>query len=66
VPPPGIKVIVSENGRKVVIYTINNSNSDSELSIGPYSPDSDYSSNSNVEELVYQELVECMDREYRG
>ena len=39
--------------------------SDSELLIGPYSPDSDYGSDSDAEELAYQELVETMDRERR-
>jgi hypothetical protein len=37
--------------------------SDSELLIRPYSPDSDYGSDSDIEELVYQELVETIDRE---
>jgi hypothetical protein len=53
VPLLGLKVIVGENGRKVIIYIVDNSNSDSKLSIGPYSPDSNYSSDSNIEELVY-------------
>jgi hypothetical protein len=53
VPPLGLKVIVGENSRKVVIYIVNNSNSNSKLLIGPYSPDSNYSSDSNIEELVY-------------
>jgi hypothetical protein len=52
VPLPGLKVIVGENGRKVVICPVDY-NSDSELLIGPYSPDSDYRLDSNVEELVY-------------
>ena len=39
--------------------------SDSKLLIRPYSPDSNYGLDSNVEELVYQELVETMDRERR-
>jgi len=39
--------------------------SDSELSIGSYSPNSDYGSDSDVEELAYQELVETIDRERR-
>jgi len=39
--------------------------SDSELSIRPYGPNSDYRSDSDVEELAYQELVETMDRERR-
>jgi hypothetical protein len=44
---------------------VNNSNGgyDSDHLIGPYSPDSD--SDSDLEELAYQELVECMDRGYR-
>jgi hypothetical protein len=65
VPLLGLKVIVGENGRKVVICLVAY-NSESKLSIGPYGPDSDYGSNSNIEELAYQELVECMDRERRG
>jgi hypothetical protein len=65
VPPPEPKVIVGENGRKVVIYPVDY-DSDFELSIGPYGPDSNYGSDSNIEELAYQELVECMDRERRG
>jgi hypothetical protein len=64
VPPPGPKVIVGENGRKVRICVVNDSDSDggydSDHSIGPYGPDSD--SDSDLEELVYQELVERMDR----
>jgi hypothetical protein len=52
VPPPGLKVIVGKNGRKVVICPVDY-NSDSKLSIGPYSPNSDYRSDSDVEELVY-------------
>jgi hypothetical protein len=41
---------------------VNNSNSsyNSNTLIGPYSPDSD--SDSDLEELAYQELVERMDR----
>jgi hypothetical protein len=68
VPPPGPKVIVGENGRKVVNCLVDyNSDSDSKLSIGPYGPDSDYGSDSDdSEERAYQELVECMDRERRG
>jgi hypothetical protein len=55
VPPPGPKVIVGENGRKVRICVVNDSDSDSgynsDHSIGPYSPDSD--SDSDLEELAY-------------
>ena len=64
VPPPGPKVMVGENGRRVVICPVDY-DSDSELSIGPYGPDSDYGSDSDAEELAYQELVETMDRERR-
>jgi len=39
--------------------------SDSKLLIGPYSPNSNYGLDSDAEELVYQELVETMDREHR-
>jgi hypothetical protein len=64
VPPPGPKVIVGENGRKVRICVVNDSDSDggydSDHSIGPYGPDSD--SDSDMEELAYQELVDRMDR----
>jgi len=56
--------MVGENSRRVVIYPVDY-DSDSELSIGPYSPDSDYGSDSDIEELVYQELVETIDRERR-
>jgi len=54
--------MVSENGRKVVIYVVNDSDSgyDSDASIRPYGPDSD--SDSDMEELAYQELVDCMNR----
>ena len=62
VPPPGPKVMVSENGRKVVICPVDY-DSDSELSIRPYGPDSD--SDSDLEEQAYQELVDRMDRERR-
>jgi hypothetical protein len=68
VPPPGPKIIVGENDRKVRIYIINNSNSynsnsyNSNHLIRPYSPDSD--SDSDLEELAYQELVDRMDRGY--
>jgi hypothetical protein len=61
--PPGPKIIVGENGRKVRICIVNDSDSNgynSDHSIGPYSPDSD--SDSDLEELAYQELVERMDR----
>jgi hypothetical protein len=63
-PPPGLKVIVSENGRKVRICVVNDSDGyDSDHSIGPYSPDSD--SDSDLEELAYQELVDRMNRRRR-
>jgi hypothetical protein len=39
--------------------------SDSKLLIRPYSPDSNYGLDSDVEELAYQELVETIDRERR-
>jgi hypothetical protein len=54
VPPPGPKIIVGENGRKVRVCMVNDSDSDgydSDYSIGPYGPDSD--SDSNMEELAY-------------
>jgi hypothetical protein len=54
---------VGKNGRRVIIYIVNDSNSggyDSDASIGPYSPDSD--SDSDLEELAYQELVKYMNR----
>jgi hypothetical protein len=52
--------MVGENG--VVILTVSSdSGYDSNDSIGPYGPDSD----SDAEELAYQELVETMDRERR-
>jgi hypothetical protein len=55
VPPPGPKIIVGENSRKVRICIINNSNSNSGYNsnylIGPYSPDSN--SDSDLEELAY-------------
>jgi hypothetical protein len=64
VPLPGPKVIVGENGRKVRICIVNESDSnsgyDSDYLIGSYSPDSD--SDSDLEELAYQELVDRMDR----
>jgi hypothetical protein len=62
VPPPGPKVIVGENNRKVRICIVNNSDSsyNSDYSISPYSPDSD--SDSDLEELVYQELVDRINR----
>jgi hypothetical protein len=55
VPLPGPKVIVGKNGRKVVICLVDYSDSsyDSNTSIRPYSPDSNYESDSDVEELVY-------------
>ena len=73
-PPPGPKIIVGENGRKVRICMVNDSDSDSDsgydsdsdsgydsdYSIGPYGPDSD--SDSDLEELAYQELVDRRDR----
>jgi hypothetical protein len=62
VPPPGPKIIVGENGRRVVICTVNDSDSgyDSDALIRPYSPNSD--SDSDIEELAYQELVDRIDR----
>jgi hypothetical protein len=54
VPLPGPKIIVNKNNRKVRIYIVNNSDSNSYNSdylIRPYSPDSD--SDSDLEELVY-------------
>jgi hypothetical protein len=57
VPLPGPKVIVGENGRKVRICVVNNSNGydsdgyDSDYLIRPYGPDSD--SDSDLEELAY-------------
>jgi hypothetical protein len=55
VPLFGPKVIVGENNKKVRIYIINNSNSNSSYNsnylIRPYSPDSN--SDSDLEELVY-------------
>jgi len=56
--------MVGENGRRVMICPVDY-DSDSELSIRPYGPDSDYGSDSDAEELAYQELVETMDRERR-
>jgi hypothetical protein len=44
------KVIVNKNSRKVRIYIINKSNSNSYNSIRPYSPNSD---SKNKEKLVY-------------
>ena len=64
VPLPGPKIVVGENGRKVRICMVDDSDSDggydSDYSIGPYGPDSD--SDSDLEELAYQELVDRMDR----
>jgi hypothetical protein len=63
IPKSGPKVMVGENGRRVVICAVDDSDSggyDSDASIGPYGPDSD--SDSDLEELAYQELVERMDR----
>jgi hypothetical protein len=64
VPPPGPKVIVGENGRKVRICMVNDSDSDSgynsDYLIRPYGPDSD--SDSDLEELAYQELVDRINR----
>jgi hypothetical protein len=55
VPLPGPKVIVGENGRKVRICMVTESDSDSSYNsdylIGPYGPDSN--SDSDLEELVY-------------
>jgi hypothetical protein len=65
-PPPGPKVIVGENGRKVRICVVNNSNSynsdsyNSDYLIRPYGPDSDL--DSDLEELAYQELVDYMNK----
>ena len=53
VSPPGPKVMVGENGRKVIICPVDYDRSDSELLIRPYSPNSDYRSDSDIEELVY-------------
>ena len=44
--------MVGENSRKVIIYLIDD-NSNSKLLIRPYSPNSNYSLDSNIEELVY-------------
>jgi hypothetical protein len=54
--------MVGKNGRRVIICTVNDSDSsyDSDALIGPYGPDSD--SDSDMEELAYQELVDRMDR----
>jgi hypothetical protein len=62
VPPPGPKVIVGKNSRKVRIYIVNSDSDsyDSDYSIRPYSPDSD--SDSDIEELAYQKLVDRIDR----
>jgi hypothetical protein len=62
VPPPGPKIVVGENGRRVVICAVNNSDGgyNSNASIRPYSPDSD--SDSDIEELAYQELVDRIDK----
>jgi hypothetical protein len=49
--------MVGKNGRRVMICPVDY-DSDSELLIGPYGPDSDYDS----EEEAYQELVDRMDR----
>jgi hypothetical protein len=60
--PPGPKIIVGENGRKVRVCVVDDSDSDgydSDHSIGPYGPDSD---SEDEEELAYQELVDRMDR----
>jgi len=56
--------MVGENSRRVMICPVDY-DSDSELSIRPYGPDSNYGSDSDTEELAYQELVETMDRERR-
>jgi len=62
VPPPGPKLVRGENG--VVILVVGSDGGyDSDDLIRPYSPDSD--SDSDAEELAYQELVETMDRERR-
>jgi hypothetical protein len=62
VPPPGPKVIVGKNSRKVRIYIVNSDSDsyDSDYLIGPYSPNSD--SDSDIEELAYQKLVDRIDR----
>ena len=54
--------MVGENGRRVVICAVNDSDGgyDSNALIRPYGPDSD--SDSDMEELAYQELVDRMDR----
>jgi hypothetical protein len=44
--------MVGENGRRVMICLVDY-DSDSELLIRPYSPDSDYGLDSDVEELAY-------------
>ena len=57
--------MVGENGRRVIICIVNNSDSgyNSNYSISSYGPKSD--SDSDLEELAYQELVDHMDREHR-
>ena len=62
VPPPGPKIMVGKNGRRVIICIVNDSDSgyNSDTLIRPYNPDSD--SDSDMEELAYQELVDRMDR----
>ena len=64
IPLPGPKIIVGKNGRKVRICIVNNSDSDSSYNsdylIRPYSLDSN--SDSDLEELAYQELVDYIDR----
>ena len=54
--------MVGENGRKVIIYVVDDSNSgyNSDYSISPYGPESD--SDSDLEELAYQELVDYMNK----
>ena len=49
IPKLGLKVMVGENGRKVVICPVDY-DSDSALLIGPYGPDSNYGSDSDLEE----------------
>jgi hypothetical protein len=45
-----------------MIYLVDYDRLDSELLIRPYSPNSDYRSDSDIEELAYQELVDRIDR----
>jgi hypothetical protein len=61
VPPPGPKLMRGENGVIILIVSSNSSYNSNNL-IRPYSPNSD---SNNSEELVYQELVDHIDRGYR-